>query len=126
MDFLAQIAEYCSAYSTPQVLAALPSHSVFVLFPYCSAFITLPVLAAIRNPLSCLSLALSVFSCFDSCPCFLDLPFVFPFGLCLPLLGLLLMFSDYPSCLNPLDIVRRSTTHACPRNTLVSYPQHIC
>ncbi len=69
---------------------------------------------------------LSVFLCFDSCPCFLDLPFVFPFGLCSPLLGLLLVYSDYPSCLNPLDIVRRSTTHACPRNTLVSYPQHIC
>ncbi len=68
MDFPAQIAEYCSAFSTPQVLAALPSHSVFLFCSrICSAFITLPVLAAIRNPLSCLSLALSVF------PCFLDL-----------------------------------------------------
>ncbi len=30
MDFLSQIAEYCSEYSTPPVLAALSSHSVFL------------------------------------------------------------------------------------------------
>ncbi len=46
MDFLSQIAEYSSAYSTPQVLAALPSHSVFLFsLKYCLAFSTLLVLA---------------------------------------------------------------------------------
>ncbi len=53
---------------------------------------------------------------------FLDCPFVLPFGLCLPLFGLLIVYSDHP----PIVIVRWSRTHACSRITLVSCPQHVC
>ncbi len=60
MDFLSQIAEYCSAFSTLQVLAALPSRSVFFFSSeYCSAFSTLQVLAALPSRL-CFFLAPSI------------------------------------------------------------------
>ncbi len=48
-----QTSEYCSAFITLLVLAALPSHSVFLFsLLYCSAFITLLVIAALRSLVS--------------------------------------------------------------------------
>ncbi len=49
---------------------------------------------------------------------FLDCPIILPFGLRLPLFGLLLMFTDYLFCQSPLDIVKalsHRTRHALRR-----------
>ncbi len=110
------------------MLAAFPSHSVFFcLVPVLFCIYTLLVLAAIQNPLCYHSLALPcVFSSvlilariswINPLPCRSD-------SVCTSL-GPLLVYLDYFSA-SPLDIVRRSKTHACSRNTLVSCPCHTC
>ncbi len=92
---------------------------------YCIVFIL--VIATLRSPSSDLSLAFCVFLCFDSCPCFPG------FTLSLALWTLFASRLDY--CCVPglslfalplLDTVRRSSTHACPKDYSVSCPCHTC
>ncbi len=92
---------------------------------YCIAYIL--VIATLRSPSSDLSLALRVFLCFDSCPCFpgftLSLALWTQFAsrldyCCLPGLSLF--------ALPLLDIVCRSLTHASPKDYSVSCPCHTC
>ncbi len=78
------------------VLAALPSHSVFLFnLQYCSVFITLLVIAALLSLVSSSSL-----SSHFVLPCFLISTCVSWINPCLAvrtLFGLLLMFLEYPS-----------------------------
>ncbi len=88
-------------FSTLQVTAALPSHSVFVYFQYCLAFIALPVIATLRSPPVC---SKSKFSLFCLLPCVLipaRVSWIKPLSRrsdsVYTSLGLLLMLSDYTS-----------------------------
>ncbi len=95
---------------------------------YCIAFITLIAIATLRSPSHSHShsLTLCVLLCFDSCPCFLDLPFclairtLFAPRLDIALVPGLLLLSS------PLDIVRRSPTTPVYLSTLLSCSLYTC
>ncbi len=79
---------------------------------YCLAFITLQEIATLRSPHYCHSFALPFVV-----SCVLILARVWIIA-CLPGLSLF--------TLPLLDIVRRSSTHACPKDYSVSCPCHTC
>ncbi len=122
MDFLNQIAEYCSAYSTHQVLAALLGHSMFMSSSESGpAFSTLQVLAALPSHSVFSKSEFSLFCLWSHFRFPPPVSWIYPcltVSDCLYLVWIIAQVIGLPLFSSPLDIVRRSRTHACPSITL--------